>query len=232
MTATRTPGRAAARQRLPGRTSRWSTGWSSPDGSVRWFQGRGSPVRDGDGQITSWIGVGIDITESKQVEQELRDYEYETRLAFSAGPHGFVALERAHEPRATGRPSSRISSASSGAATTGRGTPSSRRSSSRTARSLRDAIIDASDTRRRVRGRLPHPAPRRRHPLDRDPGPGARRRRLDRRQHRRHRSARRRGGAAGVERPARGDRRPGSTRCSPTRRSGSRSTTGIFATSG
>ena len=59
-----------------------------PDGSLRWFQGRGSPIKDADGTIESWIGVGIDITESKQIEQELRDYEYETRLAFSAGHMG------------------------------------------------------------------------------------------------------------------------------------------------
>lgn len=59
-----------------------------PDGGIRWFQGRGSPVRDPDGEITSWIGIGIDITESKQIEHELRDYEYETRLAFSAGHMG------------------------------------------------------------------------------------------------------------------------------------------------
>ena len=59
-----------------------------PDGRVRWFEGRGSPVRGADGGITAWIGVGIDITESKQIEQELRDYEYETRLALSAGRMG------------------------------------------------------------------------------------------------------------------------------------------------
>lgn len=59
-----------------------------PDGAVRWFQGRGSPIKAADGHIESWIGVGIDITESKQVEQELRDYEYETRLAFRAGRMG------------------------------------------------------------------------------------------------------------------------------------------------
>ncbi len=58
------------------------------DGSVGWFQGRGSPVRDADGTITSWFGIGIDITEQKHAEQELRDYEYETRLAFGAGHMG------------------------------------------------------------------------------------------------------------------------------------------------
>jgi PAS domain S-box-containing protein len=58
------------------------------DGTVGWFQGRGSPVRDADGEITSWFGIGIDITEQKQTEQELREYEYETRLAFSAGHMG------------------------------------------------------------------------------------------------------------------------------------------------
>jgi PAS domain S-box-containing protein len=58
------------------------------DGSVRWFQARGSPVRDADGEVTSWFGIGIDVTEQKQTEQELRQYEYETRLAFSAGHMG------------------------------------------------------------------------------------------------------------------------------------------------
>ncbi len=58
------------------------------DGEVRWFQGRGSPVHNADGEIASWIGVGIDITESKLIEQELREYELEARLAFGAGHMG------------------------------------------------------------------------------------------------------------------------------------------------
>jgi PAS domain S-box-containing protein len=58
------------------------------DGTVGWFQGRGSPVRDASGNVTGWFGIGIDITEQKQTEQELRDHEYETRLAFSAGHMG------------------------------------------------------------------------------------------------------------------------------------------------
>ncbi len=71
-----------------------------PDGSTRWFQGRGSPVREPGGEITSWIGVGIDITESKEIEQELRDYEYETRLAFGAGHMGSWRWNaRTHEGR-------------------------------------------------------------------------------------------------------------------------------------
>ncbi len=45
-------------------------------------------MRAADGQITSWVGVGIDITESKVIEQELRDYELEARLAFGAGHMG------------------------------------------------------------------------------------------------------------------------------------------------
>jgi PAS domain-containing protein len=38
--------------------------------------------------VTGWIGVGIDITESKLIEQELRENELEARLAFSAGHMG------------------------------------------------------------------------------------------------------------------------------------------------
>ncbi len=58
------------------------------DGRVRWFEGRGAPERSPDGEVTSWIGVGIDITESKEIEQELRENELEAGLAFSAGHMG------------------------------------------------------------------------------------------------------------------------------------------------
>jgi PAS domain S-box-containing protein len=43
------------------------------DGSVGWFQGRGSPVRDADGEITSWFGIGIDITDKRITENALRE---------------------------------------------------------------------------------------------------------------------------------------------------------------
>lgn len=59
-----------------------------PDDSIIWLDGRGAPVRGADGQVTSWIGVGIDVTERKAVEDELRNRELEMRLAFAAGHLG------------------------------------------------------------------------------------------------------------------------------------------------
>ena len=64
-----------------------------------WLDGRGAPVRGADGEITGWIGVGIDITERKQVEDELRDRELEMRLALGGRAHG----HRGVGTRATGQ---------------------------------------------------------------------------------------------------------------------------------
>ncbi len=43
-----------------------------PDGSVRWLAGRGQLFHDSDGNRLKAIGVGIDITERKEFEAELR----------------------------------------------------------------------------------------------------------------------------------------------------------------
>ncbi len=59
-----------------------------PDGTLRWFEGRGSAVRGPSSSVVGWIGVGIDITDSKLIEQELRENELEARLAFGAGHMG------------------------------------------------------------------------------------------------------------------------------------------------
>ncbi len=41
------------------------------DGAFRWHLGRAVPVRDGSGQITSWLGTNTDIHEQKLLQQEL-----------------------------------------------------------------------------------------------------------------------------------------------------------------
>ena len=40
------------------------------DGAYRWFQARGVPMRDTEGQITKWFGTCTDIEDRKQAEQE------------------------------------------------------------------------------------------------------------------------------------------------------------------
>ena len=42
-----------------------------PDGEKRWLMSRGKPMRDANGQVTRYIGVVIDITERKQMEEAL-----------------------------------------------------------------------------------------------------------------------------------------------------------------
>ena len=46
-----------------------------PDGSIRWIETRGFPVRDDTGKIVRIAGVAEDVTERKQTEQELRESE-------------------------------------------------------------------------------------------------------------------------------------------------------------
>jgi PAS domain S-box-containing protein len=40
------------------------------DGTIRWHVSNGAPVRDSDGQVTGYICIARDVTESKQVEDE------------------------------------------------------------------------------------------------------------------------------------------------------------------
>ncbi len=42
------------------------------DGVFRWFQVRGQPLRDGEGNIVRWYGLLTDIDDRKHVEEELR----------------------------------------------------------------------------------------------------------------------------------------------------------------
>ena len=51
-----------------------------PDGSIRWIEDRSFPVLDENGKSHLNIGVATDITEHKQVEEELRNSETKLRL--------------------------------------------------------------------------------------------------------------------------------------------------------
>ena len=58
------------------------------DGSYRYFEARGVPVRNPDGTVREWIGANVDITERKRVEQELRASEHRRLMALSAARVG------------------------------------------------------------------------------------------------------------------------------------------------
>ena len=46
-----------------------------PDGGVRWIRDRGFPVRNEEGAVARFAGIAEDITERKQAEDRLREYE-------------------------------------------------------------------------------------------------------------------------------------------------------------
>ena len=82
------------------------------DGSYRLFQGRGVPILGADGRIQEWIGYSSDITEHKQLEDQLRLSEAQFRAMVENSPdiisrfdrqlrHLYVSPEIV---RATGRP--------------------------------------------------------------------------------------------------------------------------------
>ncbi len=58
------------------------------DGSIRWVEGRGSPVRDAAGLLVQWIGVAIDITARVEADERNQAREIESRLAFTAAHMG------------------------------------------------------------------------------------------------------------------------------------------------
>jgi PAS domain S-box-containing protein len=61
------------------------------DGAYRWFQVRGNPSRDAEGNIVSWYGLMTDIDDRKQAEIALAHSERESRLIVQTVA-GMVAL--------------------------------------------------------------------------------------------------------------------------------------------
>jgi PAS domain S-box-containing protein len=49
------------------------------DGTYRWFNVRGEPLRDAEGRVQNWYGVLIDIDEQKKAEQVSRENELKLR---------------------------------------------------------------------------------------------------------------------------------------------------------
>ncbi|HMR65489.1 MAG TPA: PAS domain S-box protein [Anaerolineae bacterium] len=60
------------------------------DGSIRWVMSRGKPVRDASGQIERFLGIVLDITERKQVEEAFRTSEARYRSLFENMLNGFA----------------------------------------------------------------------------------------------------------------------------------------------
>ena len=56
------------------------------DGAYRWHVARAEPIRDGSGEITTWVGSSIDIHDRKEAETALRASEAQFRLMADAVP--------------------------------------------------------------------------------------------------------------------------------------------------
>jgi PAS domain S-box-containing protein len=74
------------------------------DGVYRWFQDRGSPLRDRNGDIVRWHALITDIDDQKRAEEALRESAHESALILDSIP-GLIAalsptgeLERVNQP--------------------------------------------------------------------------------------------------------------------------------------
>jgi PAS domain S-box-containing protein len=62
------------------------------DGVYRWFQSRGRPVRNAEGQIAAWYFLLTDIDDRKRAEQKLRQSEQDLRTITDTIPQPIVVL--------------------------------------------------------------------------------------------------------------------------------------------
>ena len=67
------------------------------DGSLRWHISTGSPLRDQDSQVVSYVGIAHDVTERKQFEQEKALLEAQLRQAHKMEAVGTLAGGIAHD---------------------------------------------------------------------------------------------------------------------------------------
>jgi len=64
-----------------------------PDGSLRWISSRATPVREYDGRIVKIVGISMDNTARKRVEQSLRDQQARFRAVFELTSEGMALLD-------------------------------------------------------------------------------------------------------------------------------------------
>jgi PAS domain S-box-containing protein len=67
------------------------------DGAYRWFDVRGEPLRDSDGQVLQWYGICIDVEDRKRTEEALRNTHARLSVASQVATVGELAASIAHE---------------------------------------------------------------------------------------------------------------------------------------
>ena len=74
------------------------------DGVYRWFQNRGFPLRDSNGNVARWCVLLTDIDDQKGAEEALRESEYESRLILDSIPGMVAVLNTSGEVEWVSRP--------------------------------------------------------------------------------------------------------------------------------
>ena len=82
---------------FPMRLRRW-------DGVYRWFQERGFPLRDRNGDIARWYLLITDIDDQKRAEEALRESEHESRLIVDSIPGLIAVLDTSGEIERVSQP--------------------------------------------------------------------------------------------------------------------------------
>lgn len=63
------------------------------DGSVRWFMVRGKVIRDSDGKAVRFVGTDTDITEKRELEQQIRDISTDLQIKIGHDLHDTLGQE-------------------------------------------------------------------------------------------------------------------------------------------
>jgi PAS domain S-box-containing protein len=74
------------------------------DGVFRWFQSRGLPVRDPEGQVAQWYFLYVDIDDRKRAEEALRASEFNARMIVDGIPGLVARVSPAGEVEVVNRP--------------------------------------------------------------------------------------------------------------------------------
>ena len=67
------------------------------DGTYRWFDVRGEPLRDSEGRVVQWYGICIDMEDSKRIEEALRNTQERLSIASQIAAVGELSASIAHE---------------------------------------------------------------------------------------------------------------------------------------